>query len=312
MLMLSGIGPKEQLSSKGINVVVNSPNVGKNMMDHIYFGPAYATSLVTTSQLSDNATYFQNAVNEYVHSATGPLTVSAGFIAFDKFTSKELNQSALAELSRNLPDDWPHFEYVPSAAASAAATSLNATDGTQYASLAAALVAPFSRGEVTLASNSAFDKPLVNPNYLSHPIDQLVAVASVKKVRSVAQAINSTAIEVYSGSSVSSDAEILSAFQLGASPAWHTACSARMGTNISNAVADGHGRVFGVKGLRVVDASAFPILPPDHPDPSLYALAELERAEHVSPPDLMGGSQSQNLSAHETIKLAIMLPNHAM
>lgn len=42
----------------------------------------------------------------------------------------------------------------------------------------------------------------------------------------------------------------------------------------SMAVVDSHARVYGVQGLRVVDASAFPFLPPGHPQSTVYALAE--------------------------------------
>ncbi len=47
---------------------------------------------------------------------------------------------------------------------------------------------------------------------------------------------------------------------------WHAACACKMGLKSdNNAVVDNHARVFGVSGVRVVDASAFPFLPPGHP-----------------------------------------------
>lgn len=295
MLLLSGIGPGKELASKGIETIVDSPNVGKNLMDHVYYGPTVQVGITTLSKLNEQS-YYQEVVNEYVQNATGPMTDAADFIAFQRLSSKDLNSTVLEELSNYFPDDWPHIEYIPTAAPSA--QNINATSGAQYASLAAALVAPLSRGEVTLASGSVWDKPLINPNYLSHPVDRAVAVAGIKKVRSVFDAIGEIAYEVSPGTSISTDAQILSAYQLGLSTVWHAACSARMGTDISNSVADGHGRVFGVTGLRVVDASAFPILPPGHPAPSVYALAELISEYIINGDGSISSSNATTSTAH--------------
>ena len=56
---------------------------------------------------------------------------------------------------------------------------------------------------------------------------------------------------------------------------WHAACTCRMGrANDTMAVVDSEARVIGVSGLRVVDASAFALLPPGHPVSATYGLAE--------------------------------------
>ena len=56
---------------------------------------------------------------------------------------------------------------------------------------------------------------------------------------------------------------------------WHAAATCKMGKQEDlMAVVDGEARVYGVKGLRVVDASSFPFLPPGHPQATIYALAE--------------------------------------
>lgn len=62
---------------------------------------------------------------------------------------------------------------------------------------------------------------------------------------------------------------------------WHAAGTCKMGVSSDPmAVVDNRARVFGVKGLRVVDASTFPILPPGHPQSTVYALAE-KIAAHI-------------------------------
>lgn len=64
---------------------------------------------------------------------------------------------------------------------------------------------------------------------------------------------------------------------------WHAACTCRMGrANDTMAVVDSKARVIGVNGLRVVDASAFALLPPGHPVSTVYGLAEKISADIIS------------------------------
>lgn len=68
------------------------------------------------------------------------------------------------------------------------------------------------------------------------------------------------------GLQIQSDAQILDWIQNNVMTLWHAACTCKMGTvDDPMAVVDSRARVFGVQGLRVVDASAFPFLPPGHP-----------------------------------------------
>ena len=77
MLMVSGIGPAATLQSNGIEVVADRPGVGKNMWDHIFFGPAYDVSTVTHSFLG-NPAFAAEATQEYITSRTGILTNVGG------------------------------------------------------------------------------------------------------------------------------------------------------------------------------------------------------------------------------------------
>jgi choline dehydrogenase len=74
---------------------------------------------------------------------------------------------------------------------------------------------------------------------------------------------------------VTSDADILNFIQQSVIEIYHASATCKMGrANDTMAVVDSRARVIGVKGLRVVDASAFPFLPPGHPQGTVYALAE--------------------------------------
>lgn len=132
------------------------------------------------------------------------------------------------------------------------------------------MVSPTSRGNVTIRSADTADLPVINPNWLATDTDQKVAVAAYKRIRAAFQS-NAMApviigLEYFPGPSVQTDADILEIIRNTVMTIYHAACTCKMGlANDSMAVVDSHARVFGVQGLRVVDASAFPILPPGHP-----------------------------------------------
>ena len=115
------------------------------------------------------------------------------------------------------------------------------------------------------------DQPLINPNWLTHPTDQLVAVAGYKRARAVweSQVVTDGADigpEYFPGKNVSSDAQILSLIRQSFNTLSHASSTNKMGMkNDTAAVVDSQGRVFGVRKLRVVDASIFPFLPPGLP-----------------------------------------------
>ena len=111
---------------------------------------------------------------------------------------------------------------------------------------------------------------MINPNWLDTEIDQKLAVASYKRIRDMFRtpAIRSILIgpEYFPGVEYQSEEEILEVIKNTLMTIYHASCTCKMGTrNDSMAVVDHRARVFGVSGLRVVDASAFPFLPPGHP-----------------------------------------------
>jgi hypothetical protein len=121
-----------------------------------------------------------------------------------------------------------------------------------------------------LNSGSTSDLPTINPNWLDTPADQEVAIAMFKHMR---QAFQSDAMapvvigdEYNPGTQVQTDAQVLEWIKNNVMTIWHAACTCKIGTPEDKmAVVDSQARVYGVQGLRVVDASAFPFLPPGHP-----------------------------------------------
>ncbi|CAD6565118.1 MAG: hypothetical protein TREMPRED_000930 [Tremellales sp. Tagirdzhanova-0007] len=193
----------------------------------------------------------------------------------------QLSAGTQQSLNESFPSGWPEIEWLPinSFYSSAGIGTGDPLDGSMYATLAVALIAPFSRGTVSLQSSSMGDLPLVDPAWLSDPRDQELAVQMFKRTR---QAWNVTvglgiaeSAEAQPGFSVASDSDILDHIKSSLSTVWHAAATCKMGlAHDSMAVIDSKARVFGVNNLRVVDISSFPFLPPGHPQSTVYALAE--------------------------------------
>lgn len=82
-------------------------------------------------------------------------------------------------------------------------------------------------------------------------------------------------IEYFPGPAVKTDVQILNTIRDTLHTIWHASCTCRMGkSDDQTAVVDSKAKVYEVTGLRVVDASSFALLPPGHPQSTVYAFAE--------------------------------------
>ena len=254
------------------------------MWDHWFYGPSYTVNVETHSILG-NPVAAARFTNEYRAEHTGMLTNLGGdILGWEKLPYPEraaLSPSASQILDESFPSDWPELEYIVNDAYGGNQSNYirNAPQTTSmYAGISAALVAPLSRGNVTIRSADTAELPVVNPNWLDSPVDQELAVAGFNRIRQiVATNATSPAIieEVYPGSDCSSREDILEFIKNNGNTVWHASGTCKMGKGDDPmAVVDAQGRVFGVSRLRVVDNSVFPLLPPGHPQATTYALAE--------------------------------------
>lgn len=288
--MVSGIGPQDQLSAFNITPVVVNENVGKNMQDHIFFGPTYKVTPTTKTftDLAANPVYLAGQLLNFTIKALGPLTNNvADMLAWERIDLATLSSIGATKLT-SLPSDWPFLEAfsAPGAVGDFAnLLALNAkmgADGSRFATILMALVAPQSRGTVTLASADTKDLPIIDPAWLTDPVDQKVAIYAFKRARKyfAAQAMapilvgDSSTAEALPGASVQTDEEILDWIRNNLMTVWHASCTCSMQKKELGGVLDSKMQVYGVSGLRVVDASTFPILPPGHPQSTIYMLAE--------------------------------------
>lgn len=297
LLMLSGIGPGDQLAEHGISQTVSAPGVGQNMWDHVMFGPSYSVKFPTVGSFLVNPVAVAASLVEYITSATGQLTYAADILGWEKLSKlpsyRGRFSSATLDALDGFPDDWPEVEYINADAYAGDfrfPVLQQPLDGKMYVGILGAMVAPMSRGNVTLQSSNPLSKPAVNPNWLSHPVDQEVAVAWYRRMREVfatsdyQSQLEQPDSEAYPGLDKDDDEQILEVIRQSAMTVWHAAGTCRMGKStvrdgfkvpVDNMdVIDSEAKVFGVDGLRVVDASSFPFLPPGHPMSTIYALAE--------------------------------------
>ena len=253
VLMLSGVGPAEHLEDHGIACRHDLAGVGQNLLDH--FGGANSGILLKTPEgfgfpMASPA----KAEAEFAATATGPLAtpgVDAGAFVHLNETEAFPNGQFIFNLSNThrLRDASPRINF------------------TGY------VCRTYSQGSVTLASASPFDRPIVDPNYFSDPIDVQNHVDFIRFQTRVAEhpIFEDIRAEVL-GPGSDRDA-ILERTRAEASTTWHLTSSCRMGTDLSAVVAPDL-RVHGMEGLRVIDASIFPTMPSSNTNAPTMMVAE--------------------------------------
>lgn len=245
LLMLSGIGPADELRRFGIKVVVDAPGVGENLQDHL---DICTLNRCRTRDSYDRINQLTAGWNWLMHRrgpATSNIAEAGGFV-----------RSSVAPDAR--PDLQLHFVPVQ-----LDDHGRNRLDGDGY-TVHACVLRPKSRGRLRLASASAGDKVLIEANYLSDPdgSDLRSMIESVRISRDIlAQAAFDPyrSDERFPGAQAKSDADITAFIRAKAETIYHPIGTCRMGSDDA-AVVDPQLRVRGVSGLRVVDASVMPSL----------------------------------------------------
>lgn len=188
LLMVSGIGPQAELQKHNIPVIADRPGVGQTMEDHVFFGPTWRVNVQTVTRVANDLlwTAKQYAI-DYTIFKRGPLTnPTSDFLGWEKLPRNLLTAETDQILNNTFPADWPEMEYLVAPGYVGNLSNPFTTqpkDGYQYATIMGALIAPLSRGTVTLRSPDTKDLPLINPNWLTHPADVDVAIAIYKRLR---------------------------------------------------------------------------------------------------------------------------------
>ena len=212
--MVAGVGPRETLELFNIPVVADLLGVGSNMWDYILSGISYRVNVDTSSWMAFDPAYAQQVVNDYITTRTGPLSSAGGAPAYEKLPDTmraALSNETLTKLA-SFPSDWPEIEFIPMPAFSGYNKEPgDPADGYNYATLAFALIAPASRGHVTIRSADMADPPVIDPRYLTDPADQEMMVAAFNRTRQIWETIPNVTIgpEYFPGNNVSTFNEIL-------------------------------------------------------------------------------------------------------
>ncbi|MFZ5619385.1 MAG: GMC family oxidoreductase [Pseudomonadota bacterium] len=246
ILMLSGIGPAAHLKQMGVDVVVDAPDVGKNLQDHLdYTVLRKSKSPHSVGLTLAFALGFPKAFGEFKKSKQGPLTSNlaeaGGFLKTDP---REEEPDVQLHFLPALVDNHGEKKHL----------------GGGF-SCHVCVLRPKSRGEVLLASPDPMAAPVIDPNFLSDD-DDLRRL--VRGARIVFRIFETPAMRAVSGGYLyegpdASDAALIADIKLRSDTIYHPVGTCRMGSD-ARAVLDPQLRVKGVEALRVVDASVMPNL----------------------------------------------------
>ena len=248
ILQLSGIGPAALLQHHGIDVIADSPEVGKNLQDH--YQMRMVVRLTQKHSLNDAVRDPMKLARmglEWMLAGKGPLTVGAG----------QVGGAACTQYARNGRPDI-QFNVMP------LSVDKPGTPLHKYSGFTASVwqCHPKSRGEVSIQSIDPFKQPRIAPNYLSAQHDRNVMVDAIKILRQINDQPSFRDrwdTEVVPGRHRESEGQILDSIRKGGGTVFHPVGTCRMG-NDDASVLDPELRVRGVDGLRVIDASAMPTI----------------------------------------------------
>jgi choline dehydrogenase-like flavoprotein len=248
LLLLSGIGPADELRALGIDVVADVPGVGKNLHDQL---EVYITAeCAEPVSYSGEDRWHRAALHavQYGLFRTGPATATITEAGAFLHSREGLGSPDIQLHMLPAYVVWEDYQRTAQRMPGHGITIL------------ACNVRPRSRGSVTLASADPAALPNVDPNYLDDPADWTVAVDGFRWIRKVLAAPAFAPYlkqEQLPGAGVQTDAEIRDYIRRYGKTDYHPVGSCKMGAD-ELAVVDERLRVRGLDGLRVVDSSIMP------------------------------------------------------
>lgn len=277
LLLLSGVGPREQLERLQIPVVADLP-VGRNLQDHVglLIGVPVKTDVnagIPPFSLDDIAQYARNR--------TGTISIPAGgeflqFLHSDYAADAEIPDIEVTVLSATPASDLLKASMVDTGLLPQAFDNyIGPANGQPGFRASAILNRPKSRGSITLRSTDPNEYPDIDEGFFTHPDDIKVAAQGTKKfmdrilntnaMKSIgAKPWNVTFASCAEAGLRWSEEYIECLFRHLGQPVWHVCCTVAMGTH-PEAVVDERLRVRGeVAGLRVADASVMPDIVSGH------------------------------------------------
>lgn len=271
LLMVSGIGPAEDLRPLGVPVVQDL-RVGRNLQHHV------ASKLSFRLNATNDRVLSYETIGQYLKLRTGPLSTTGG-----------LQTSALLRSDQVGPADPPDVQlffdgYAANCAHTQTAYGCGASPSTVTMNVRPVNIMPRSRGTIRLASADPAVRPRIDPNYLAVDADVETLVWALRLARDI---VGTRALRALGATLDETPAEHCTRHPFATDPYWrclvryhtrgenHHAGTCKMGPATDpDAVVDPELRVHGVKGVRVADASIMPLQPNANPIAPIIMIAE--------------------------------------
>jgi choline dehydrogenase-like flavoprotein len=281
LLLLSGVGPKDELDALSIPVLIDLPGVGKRIRDHSAFACEYIISpeIQGHNQVLSSPALLQAAKDEYQISKSGPLATfgaSAALIfprlqavlsSTEFHRADETVQSFLQKPTRPSTEIWMHSGPLFYTGPCPSDASVLVIEGLNQNCL--------SEGSLRLRSRNPHELPLIDPQYLKHPLDRRVAIATLReilrltKTDALGRIIQTPLLAPTGDSECDLDAFIRDNLTQG----FHSMGSCVMGRcGDLQRVVSRQFEVVGTQGLRIADMSVCPILTCNHTQVNAYLI----------------------------------------
>ena len=260
LLLLSGVGPADELRTLGVSVAHDLPGVGKNLQDHLNVNIVQRAKSGSTLDSKNRGLAPIAVALEFLLYGAGPGTSNVA----------EAGAFAISEDGAATPDIQYHF--IPAQVVNHARTPMDG-DGV---TLHACCLRPQSRGEIRLATADPLEAPVMDPNYLAADYDLKILIAGLRQGREIlaAQAFRPwLGEERLPGPSVRSNAELEDFIRAAAETEYHPVGTCKMGSD-PLAVVDDQLRLRGIERLRVIDASIMPAIVSGNTNAPVIMIAE--------------------------------------
>jgi len=298
ILQLSGVGPKAILKAANIDVKLDAPGVGNNFQDHpqVFVNCNFTNDLwPNPGTLVSNSTFRAEAQAQYEKNKTGPLTQALNsafvFLPLDtvhsspsSFHGKLASQTDDAYLASNLPPAVLEGYKVQKKVLAKLYKSSNAA---VYESpfgggctRGLILQKPLSRGHIHINASDPYGEPAVDFRAYTNPLDFDQAIEFVKYTRRYLRSPKFNPfvpVETAPGPNITdsdSDGLIRYVRATGGPTSFHASGTAAMLPRKLGGVVGSDLRVYGLKGVSIVDASIIPLIPSTHLSATVYAIAE--------------------------------------
>jgi choline dehydrogenase len=276
LLQISGIGSPDLLNKLGIEVLHALPGVGENLRDH--YAPRFTVRVKNIDSINEKARGLKllGEIAKWGLTRKGILSLSPTLVYCFWRSNPDIENNDV------------QFTFTPASYKEGVQSELDDYPGM---TIAAWQQRPESSGYVRAKSADPFEKPIIQPRYLEHETDRQVLLSAMKLAR---QMISTKPLqpyydyEIYPGKDVQSDDELMQVAKERGTTTFHPMGTCRMAPQTDpTAVVDDQLRVYGIKGLRVVDASVMPMMPSANLNAPTIMIAEKasDMIRGIAPPE---------------------------